>query len=267
MKFTFLGTGDAGGMPLYGCDCAACQQAQMDEKKCRHPCSALIETGHNRVLLDAGLMDLTTRFPVGALSAIALTHFHPDHVQGLFHLRWGVGASISVFAPPDQEGCADLYKNHGRLNFEFQTAFCSFEIGDLTFTPLPLVHSKITFGYFIEDHQGNSIAYLTDTLGLPTETLSFLQLKSIHQLIIDCSHPPSHQGRNHNNLNDVLHIVDQLDPESTWLTHLSHDMDLWLMDHSLPEGVYVAYDNKVIDCSFEQHEIHNRQLKMSFQKI
>ncbi len=83
----------------------------------RRPCSALIESGGTRVLIDAGLIDLHERFAPGSLSAIVLTHFHPDHVQGLFHLRWGKVHRFPCHAPPDSEGCADLYKIPGLLDF------------------------------------------------------------------------------------------------------------------------------------------------------
>lgn len=53
----------------------------------RRPSTTLVEAGATRILLDAGLTDLTERFPPGSLTAIVLTHFRPDHVQGLFHLR------------------------------------------------------------------------------------------------------------------------------------------------------------------------------------
>jgi ribonuclease BN (tRNA processing enzyme) len=33
---------------------------------------------------------------------VLLTHYHLDHVQGLFPLRWGVGAPIPVYGPPDR---------------------------------------------------------------------------------------------------------------------------------------------------------------------
>ncbi|OTG88535.1 phosphonate metabolism protein PhnP [Acinetobacter sp. ANC 3813] len=246
MKFTFLGTGDAGGVPLYGCQCAACQQARTHSHLRRSASCALIETAHTRVLIDAGITDLTERFPAGSLSAILLTHFHPDHVQGLFHLRWGIGESIDVFAPPDPIGCADLYKNHGLLAFQQIQRFESFNVGDLSITALPLIHSKLTFGYFIETPQGHNIAYLTDTLGLPPETAAFLAQKNIQHLILDCSHPPHYSGRNHNNLMDVIEIAEQVKPQSTWITHLSHDMDLWLLDHNLPDHIYIGFDQKSI---------------------
>ncbi len=41
-----------------------------------------------------------------------------DHVQGLFPLRWGVGDKIPVYGPPDEQGCDDLFKHPGLLDFQ-----------------------------------------------------------------------------------------------------------------------------------------------------
>lgn len=40
---TFLGTGAAGGVPLYGCNCVACERAAVDPSRIRRPSSVLIE--------------------------------------------------------------------------------------------------------------------------------------------------------------------------------------------------------------------------------
>ncbi|MCP5157879.1 MAG: phosphonate metabolism protein PhnP [Gammaproteobacteria bacterium] len=233
MRITFLGTGDAGGVPLYGCDCLVCQRARAVVDFRRRPCTALLEADKTRILLDAGLTDLTERFPPGYLSAIALTHFHPDHVQGLFHLRWGIGASIPVYAPPDAEGCADLYKNHGLLEFRQLAKFEPITVGTLTLTPLPLIHSKVTFGYAIEDSSGQRFAYLTDTVGLPPRTLAFLGDWQPDLLTLDCSHPPhSDPPRNHNDLARALQLIESLAPTTVWLTHISHELDVWRLRNS-----------------------------------
>lgn len=231
MQITFLGTGDAGGMPLYGCQCLACEKARRSPDLRRGPCCALVESGDTRILIDAGLTDLTERFPPGSLSAIVLTHFHPDHVQGLFHLRWGAGAPIQVFAPPDTEGCADIYKNHGLLAFKRVAKFEPFDIGDLSLTPLPLIHSKPTFGYAIESHQSHRLAYLTDTMGLPPRTEAFLIEKKIADLVIDCTYPPGAEARNHNDLTQALAIAGRIGAQRTWLTHIGHAMDAWRQEN------------------------------------
>lgn len=249
MRVTFLGTGDAGGVPLYGCECPACLRARAVTDFRRRPCTALVESSETRVLIDAGLTDITERFPHGSLSAIMLTHYHPDHVQGLFHLRWGVGNNIPVYGPPDSEGCADLYKNHGILEFRRLTKFEPVTIGSLVITPLPLIHSKATFGYAIEDADGRRFAYLTDTVGLPPRTEAFLKDWRPASFALDCSYPPQADlPRNHNDLALALAITETLTPAKVWLTHVGHELDAWLLKHigDLPPRVAVAYDSEVV---------------------
>lgn len=246
MRITFLGTGDAGGVPLYGCDCPACAQARTTPSLRRRQCSALAEDGATRILLDAGLTDLTERFAPGSLSAILLTHFHPDHVQGLLHLRWGRGQTIPVYAPPDAEGCADLYKHPGLLEFRQLTKFEAVAIGSLIVTPLPLIHSKPTFGYAIETAAGARFAYLTDTAGLPPRTEQFLREWKPTGLALDCSYPPRAQtSKNHNDWHAALAVIARVAPQQAWLTHLSHDVDSWLLrgPQIRPANVALAADD------------------------
>lgn len=249
MRVTFLGTGDAGGVPLYGCNCPACMRARAVAAFRRRPCTALMEAGDTRILIDAGLTDLTERFPPGSLSAIVVTHFHPDHVQGLFHLRWGIGTCIPVYGPPDSEGCADLYKNHGLLEFRRLFKFERITVGDLTLTPLPLIHSKVTFGYAIEDPVGQRFAYLTDTVGLPLRTEEFLKDWRPGLVALDCTHPPeNYPPHNHNDLTIALEIAETLTPAKVWLTHISHDMDAWRLKNvgELSPRITVAHDSQVV---------------------
>lgn len=255
MRVTFLGTGAAGGVPLYGCTCAACKCAAADPRHVRRPCSALIEHGESRVLIDAGLMDLSERFAPGSLDAIVLTHFHPDHVQGLFHLRWGRSAPIAVYAPPDAEGCADLYKHPGLLDFRRLAKFEPQRIGGLSFTPLPLVHSKPTFGFAVEADDGLRFAYLTDTLGLPPQTEDFLKDWRADGMAIDCSYPPQNETpRGHNDWQHALAAIACVAPRRAWLTHIGHSLDNWLMGTQpvLPESVVVARDGEMVVLTHRQ---------------
>jgi phosphoribosyl 1,2-cyclic phosphate phosphodiesterase len=247
MRLTLLGTGNAAGMPVYGCNCEACVQAAANLTLQRTPCSALLELNDRRYLLDAGQTDLNSRFPAGTLNGVLLTHFHPDHVQGLFHLRWGVGLEIPVYCPSDLEGCADLYKHPGILRFRPQTAFVPFMLGDLRVTPLPLIHSRATFGYLFE-WGGQSIAYLTDTKGLPQQTRDLLSGRALDCMVIDCSFMPGSEQLGHNNLDEALGLHMAVGPYQSVLTHIGHDLDIWLQGHThaLPRNVIVGSDGQQV---------------------
>ena len=245
MRLTFLGTGAAGGVPLWGCNCAACARARIDLSHVRRPNCALLEAGEVRLLLDAGVMDVAERFPPGALSAILVTHFHADHVQGLFHLRWGKG-ELDVYAPHDTEGCADLYKSPGPLRFTHLAKFEPFNVGDVMVTPVPLVHSKPTLGYCIE-HAGARLAYLSDCRELPPATATFLTEWQPHTICLDCTYPPgTDEPRNHFDLRGAIDLGRHYPDSDIVLMHIGHRLDLWLTEsaEALPERMLIAHDGE-----------------------
>ncbi|MEO0443266.1 MAG: phosphonate metabolism protein PhnP, partial [Pseudomonadota bacterium] len=224
MEFQFLGTGNARQVPCYGCECAACVRARNIIDYRRGPCSAKIETEEGTILLDAGQTNLAEQFPPDRLNGILLTHYHMDHVQGLFHLRWGKNCQIPVYGPDDPNGCDDLFKHPGILAFQDPlTLFEPVEMLGILITPVPLNHSKPCVGYYI-DSGLHSIAYLTDTLGLPENTLDFLLHKRVQTLVIDCTYPPKANPSNHNSLNEALEIIASLKPKTAYLTHIGHDL-------------------------------------------
>ncbi len=118
MQLTFLGTGGAQQVPVFGCDCLICQRARREPAFRRRACSAMLNYQGETTLLDAGLPALERRFSAGQIQRFLLTHYHMDHVQGLFPLRWGCGNSIPVYGPPDEQGCDDLFKHPGILAFQ-----------------------------------------------------------------------------------------------------------------------------------------------------
>jgi len=248
LSLRFLGTGNAAGVPVHGCRCEICVKAIFNTDLRREPCSALLEINEYKILLDAGLPDLKQRFPDGTLNSILLTHYHPDHVQGLFPLRWGLGQVLPVYGPDDHEGCGDLFKNHGILDFIHLAPFQSFELIGLKVTPVPLVHSKKTLGYCFE-HDSGKLAYLTDTVGLPKKTLSFLQQWQPDLMVLDCSFPPMDEApKNHNDLNLALEAYAAIKPKKMLLTHIGHELDVWLSEHEgdLPDALGIARDKEQI---------------------
>lgn len=248
MLLKFLGTGAAGGVPLWGCSCPVCARARIDVSFIRRPNCALLQAGDVRLLLDAGVMDVADRFPNGYLSAILITHFHADHVQGLFHLRWGIG-ELDVYTPHDSEGCADLYKSPGPLKFTPLSKFETFRIGDVEITPVPLVHSKPTLGYCIT-HAGKRLAYLSDCKILPDATADFLDVWQPNLICLDCTYPPcTSDKRNHFDLEEALTLRQRYPDSKLVLMHIGHDLDNWLMERAdaLPEGVRLARDGDELE--------------------
>lgn len=248
MKLTFLGTGDTAQVPVYNCQCPACQRARHDGQFTRKPSSVLVQSEASQWLVDTGHTDLCQRFAPGTLNGILQTHYHADHAQGLLHLRWGVDMRIPVHGPADEVGFADLYKHPGILDFSQPfSAFETRQLGErLRVTALPLVHSKPCFGYVFEEGSGK-IAYLTDTVGLGADTYAWLKQQSLDYCIVDCSHPPRDTApRNHNDLNTALQMCEGLTIGTLLLTHIGHEMDNWFMSHpaSLPENVKVARDGQ-----------------------
>ncbi len=247
MKVTFYGTGAAARVPLFGCACPLCQEAR-DRGKGRNPASILVDTGESRILVDAGLPDLSYSLAYDEVGAILITHYHVDHVCGLFDIRWGNGDPIMVFGPDDEEGCADLFSNPGILDFSIKARpFSGLRFpGELLVVPVPLIHSRTALGYAFE-HRGVRMAYLCDTCGLSEESEKFLLNWRPHHLIIDCTWPPEQFPSNHNDIAMVEEIVALLQPDSTWITHIGHDLDQWLINNRLPEHIHLAVEGETID--------------------
>ncbi|WP_145588240.1 phosphonate metabolism protein PhnP [Yersinia rochesterensis] len=252
MELTLLGTGCAQQVPVFGCECVICAKARVQPALRRKSCSAMLRYQGETTLIDAGLPTLDQQFAAGEIQRFLLTHYHMDHVQGLFPLRWGCANAIPVYGPADPDGCDDLYKHPGILAFQPPLrAFHPIKFGNLRVTPVPLNHSKITFGYLLQS-TNKIIAYLTDTIGLPADSALFLTSKNIDLLVQDCSHPPQDLSqnnpppRNHNDVTMALAISELLQPKATLLTHISHQLDVWALDNTLPAGITIAQDNQMI---------------------
>ncbi|HGX5436304.1 phosphonate metabolism protein PhnP [Escherichia coli] len=247
LTLTLAGTGGAQGVPAWGCECAACARARRSPQYRRQPCSGVVKFNDAITLIDAGLHDLADRWSPGSFQQFLLTHYHMDHVQGLFPLRWGVGDPIPVYGPPDEQGCDDLFKHPGLLDFSHTVEpFVVFDLQGLQVTPLPLNHSKLTFGYLLETAHSR-VAWLSDTAGLPEKTLKFLRNNQPQVMVMDCSHPPRADApRNHCDLNTVLALNQVIRSPRVILTHISHQFDAWLMENALPSGFEVGFDGMEI---------------------
>lgn len=73
------------------------------------------------------------------------------------------------------------------LAFERIAKFAPLELPGVRITPVPLIHSKPTLGFYPKAGEA-LLAYLTDTAGLPPATLDFLRHFTAVMLVLDCTH-------------------------------------------------------------------------------
>lgn len=250
MRLHFLGTGDCAGIPVFNCDCPVCSDSRVHPSRQRQGSSALLTAGPIRLLIDAGPAHLDQHL-ADPPDIIALSHYHIDHVYGLFPFRWGrCNQPIPVIGPDDPEGCADLFKHPGILDFHSPLVpFAAQHLHGLGITPLPLNHSRPSLGFYFE-HQNRRLAWLCDTGGLPEPTLAFLRQRPPQLMVLDCTLPPQESSHpNHNDIHRAIDIHYRVGADATCLTHVSHHLDLWLAATAFipPAGVTIAADGMTID--------------------
>lgn len=237
MRLRFLGTSDSAGMPVHNCTCKGCESYRKEGRK-NYPTSALIEWEEGVILLDAGYDNLCWELDGTPVHAIFITHFHADHVYGLLRLRFSQDP-ILVFHPEDEKGFAGMYHQPHRLLFTCNTPFTPLHVKGITFTPIPLKHSKNTTGYLIET-QDKKVAYLTDCAGIGEESMAFLKSKSLDAVFIDACYAPDFDGGNHLNFLEAADYIDALGAKEGFLMHECHQTASYLLEQdTAPKYPYI----------------------------
>ncbi len=231
MKLNFLGTADSGGIPTHNCQCLICKEYRTNNRV-NLATSAYITCKNNEIiLLDAGIENIATIFDNKKISTIFLTHFHPDHALGLLRLRYSTN-NIDCYHPKDDKGFADLYKHTKAINYKENSAFKPIKVNELSFTPIPLKHSKNTTGYLIESID-KTIAYLTDCAGIAKESMEFLLSKEIDECYIDAGLAPNLNNGNHLNYEEATKLLDKIKAKESHLIHASHHTLTYLKSNNI----------------------------------
>lgn len=250
MKLTFLGTGTSTGVPQLRCHCATCTSRDLRDRRLR--CSALVETGGRKLLIDCGpdFREQMLRIDSPDLDALLVTHIHYDHVGGIDDLRpWcSDGRHFPVHCTPDVERdlrarlpyCFALNPYPGVPAFKMESIDpCHpFMAAGIRVVPLPVMHFRLPIiGFRI-----GRLAYITDAKTIPDET--FRLMAGVDTLVINALRPQEHLS--HMNLEQALAAAARVGAQHTWLTHISHHMP----PHAtvqLPEGVQLAHDGLTIE--------------------
>lgn len=252
MGITFLGTGTSQGVPVIGCECGVCRSKDARDSRLRT--SILVQIGGKTVVVDTGpdFRQQMLREGVKELEAIVFTHEHKDHVAGLDDIRaynYWQKRPMDIFANKDVESAIkrdfhyafDESIRGGVPNMNIRNIHREeFELCGEVWTPLPVMHADMeVLGFRIGD-----FAYITDVNYIPPET--YAKLKGIKVLIISALRKFEHPS--HFSLPEVLEVIEKISPQTTYLTHMSHQIGLHKeLEKELPDGIHPAFDGLQIE--------------------
>jgi phosphoribosyl 1,2-cyclic phosphate phosphodiesterase len=249
MKIYFLGTGTSQGIPVIGSHHSVCQSEDSKDKRLR--VSVWIHNEEDSIVIDCGpdfrQQMLTSKCP--KVDAILFTHEHSDHTAGLddirpFNFKQG---NIPIYG---HQRVLDNLKKRFDYIFETENKYPGapsvdaievinnqpFSIGEFQVNPIDALHGNLqVYGYRIND-----FAYLTDVKTINPEEIE--KLVGVKVLVINALREEPHHS--HFSLQDALDFVTLVQPERTYLTHISHLLGFHEeVQKKLPENVFLAYDN------------------------
>jgi phosphoribosyl 1,2-cyclic phosphate phosphodiesterase len=252
LKITFLGTGTSQGIPVINSTHPVCLSIDKRDKRLR--VSILVEWEDYTYVIDCGpdFRYQILRANVSKIDGILFTHEHADHVAGIDDIR---PFSFQIGEVPFYGDKRVLDNIKGRFGYIFETKDKypgapsvslntienkSFQIGGIGVIPIEVLHGKLPiFGY-----RFNDFAYLTDVKTI--SEIEMKKLKGLKVLVISALRIEPHYS--HLSLSEALEIIDELKPERTYITHISHKLGFHNeVEKSLPENVFLAYDELIIE--------------------
>ena len=248
MKITVLGSGTSQGVPVISCECVVCSSKSSFDKRLRS--SLLISTEDENFVIDSGpdFRQQMLRANVKSLSGIIFTHEHKDHIAGLDDVRafnHKQKKAMNIYCSKNVEKAIkrefhyvfenSSYPGVPKLNL-ILFGNDAFKINHrIEVIPIEVNHYLMQVNAF----RINDFTYITDAKTV-NETEK-LKIKGTKILIVNCLHEMKHIS--HFNLEEVLEFIDEIKPNLTYLTHISH----YFGTHEqilkkLPANVFPAYD-------------------------
>lgn len=191
---------------------------------------------------------------IPTVDAVLYTHDHADHVHGIDDLRAISHRSgpLKVYGP--QETLDTLAQRFSYIfdngippppgSFKPELEATPIEEGrEITLAGMPVLPLEINhgpsrvFGYRI-----GPLAYLTDVKTVPDRTRR--RLAGVRILVMSALLEQEHPT--HQSIDEAVRFTQEMKPEQTYLTHLTHLHTHEELSARLPAGIEPAYDGLTI---------------------
>ncbi len=252
MKITFLGTGTSQGVPVIACRCAVCTSSDPRDSRLRS--SVMIENTDTTIVIDSGpdFRQQMLRAKVNHIDGLVFTHEHKDHIAGMDDIRafnYIHNEKVNVYATSRvQEALKrefpyvfDDLKYPGVPEVEMHTIDSTpFTIGSFHIEPIEVLHYRLpVHGFRVGD-----FTYITDANAITNAEIE--KIKGSKIIVINALRREPHIS--HFTLSEALELIEKIDPEEAYLTHISHQLGKHMdVDAELPSNVKCAYDELVIN--------------------
>lgn len=245
-QLTFLGTGDAMGVPRVYCNCHVCEEARDTGINRRLRSSVMVESGADFFIIDCGPDWRTMMESIGKRSVrdILITHPHFDHIGGLPEwadaCRW-LGVKGCLYAP--QEVLNKIVEQYPWLpgHLEMTAVDTGVTLSGWNISCWRVNHGKNGYSYAYRlEKNGFVWAYNSDSISLSPEEKE--PMKGLDLLVLGTSfvhERAEFSTRSVYDMREAAELLTELKPRQTVYTHMSHDVDL-RGELPLPDGVSTA---------------------------
>jgi phosphoribosyl 1,2-cyclic phosphate phosphodiesterase len=247
MKVTFLGTGTSQGVPVIACECSVCSSPDSKDKRLRS--SIMVEQNGKTIVVDTGpdFREQMLRHQVKQLDAILYTHAHRDHLSGLDDIRgfnFKMKRAIDVYCEKNVEAAIrkeffyafeePKYPGVPEMNLH-QITLEPFQVLGIPIIPIQVFHHRMkVLGFRFGD-----FVYITDANRIEPEELE--KMKGCKVLVLNALRREEHIS--HFTLKEAVDLVNLLNPEAAYFTHISHQLGLHQeVEDELPAHIHLAYD-------------------------
>lgn len=243
---TVLGSGTSMGVPTIGCTCHVCHSDDPHDRRTRP--SIMLNYADRCVLIDTtpDFREQAIRERITRLDAVVYTHAHADHILGLDDVRplsFRRPDRIPLYAHPDTAASMQKifryifdedYKYGGIARVELNHINGSLELFGAKFEPIRILHGDAE----IHGYRFGSAAYLTDFSEIPAESME--RLRGLDILFLDALRHKPHPT--HSTVSNSVRLVEELQPQRAFFTHISHDLPHEETNRNLPPHVKLAHD-------------------------